>query len=45
MLVIKHQYGWRHQQSYQLNASSLVLRQFCRIYIEAVPRLALRLLN
>jgi IS5 family transposase len=38
MLVIKHLYGWSYQQTCQLVAGSLVLRQFCRVYLEAVPR-------
>jgi transposase, IS5 family len=38
MLVIKHLYGWSYDQTCQLVAGSLVLRQFCRVYLEAVPR-------
>src|SRR5215212_5093965 len=38
MLVIKHLYGWSYDQTCQLVAGSLVLRQFCRLYLEAVPR-------
>jgi IS5 family transposase len=38
MLVIKHLYGWSYQQTCELVAGSLVLRQFCRVYLEAVPR-------
>jgi IS5 family transposase len=38
MLVIKHLYGWSYEQTCQLVAGSLVLRQFCRVYLEAVPR-------
>jgi IS5 family transposase len=38
MLIIKHLYGWSYEQTCQLVSGSLVLRQFCRIYLEAVPR-------
>lgn len=38
MLVIKHLYGWSYEQTCQLLSGSLVLRQFCRVYLEAVPR-------
>src|SRR6266511_2513577 len=38
MLVIKHLYGWSYEQICQLVSGSLVLRQFCRVYVEAVPR-------
>jgi len=38
MLVIKHLYGWSYDQTSQLVKGSLVLRQFCRVYLEAVPR-------
>jgi IS5 family transposase len=38
MLVIKHLYGWSYDQTCQLVSGSLVLRQFCRVYLEAVPR-------
>jgi len=37
MLVVKHLYGWSYDQTCQLVAGSLVLRQFCRVYVEAVP--------
>lgn len=37
MIVIKHLYGWSYEESeYHVN-DSLVLRQFCRVYLEAVP--------
>jgi transposase, IS5 family len=32
MLVIKHLYGWSYEQTEQLVADSLVLRQLCRVY-------------
>jgi transposase, IS5 family len=38
MLVIKHLYGWSYDQTCQLVSGSLVLRQFCRVYLQAVPR-------
>jgi IS5 family transposase len=37
MLVIKHLYGWSYQQTEQWVSDSLVLRQFCRVYLERVP--------
>jgi IS5 family transposase len=37
LLIIKHLYGWSYEQAeYQVN-DSLVLRQFCRVYLNAVP--------
>src|SRR6266545_2437566 len=38
MLVIKHLYGWRYDQTCQLVSGSLVLRQCCRVYRAARPR-------
>jgi len=38
MLVIKHLYGWSYDQTCQLVSGSLVLRQFCCVYLQAVPR-------
>ncbi len=38
LLVIKHLYGWSYDETCQLVRGSLVLRQFCRVYLEAVPR-------
>lgn len=38
MLIIKHLYGWSYEQTCELVRGSLVLRQFCRVYLEAVPR-------
>jgi IS5 family transposase len=38
LLVLKHLYGWSYDQTCQLVRGSLVLRQFCRVYLEAVPR-------
>jgi transposase, IS5 family len=37
MLTIKHLYGWSYEQTCELVAGSLVLRQFCRVYAQAVP--------
>jgi IS5 family transposase len=37
MLVVKHLYDWSFPQTSQFVADSLVLRQFCRVYFEAVP--------
>ena len=38
LLVIKHLYGWSYDQTCQLVSGSLVLRQFCRVYLQVVPR-------
>jgi IS5 family transposase len=37
MLVIKHLHGWSYAQTERWVSDSLVLRQFCRVYLEAVP--------
>jgi len=37
MLVVKHLYGWSYEQTEQWVNDSLVLRQFCRVYLETVP--------
>ncbi len=37
MLVVKHLYGWSYEQTEQWVTDSLVLRQFCRVYLEKVP--------
>jgi IS5 family transposase len=37
MIVVKHLYGWSYEQTEYQVSDSLVLRQFCRIYLEAVP--------
>jgi IS5 family transposase len=37
MLAIKHLYDLSYEQSVLQVADSLVLRQFCRVYLEAVP--------
>ena len=37
MLVVKHLYGWSYEQTEQWVMDSLVLRQFCRVYLEKVP--------
>jgi len=38
MVVIKHLYSWSYDRTCQLVSGSLVLRQFCRNYVQAVPR-------
>ena len=43
MLILKHLYGWSYDQTCQLVTGSLVLRQFCRVYRESVPRDTTRL--
>lgn len=37
MLVIQHLYGWSYEATERWGSDSLVLRQFCRVYAEAVP--------
>lgn len=37
MSVVKHLYGWCYEQTEYQVSDSLVLRQFCRVYLEAVP--------
>jgi transposase, IS5 family len=37
MLVIKHLHGWSYEQTERWVSDSLVLRQFCRVYLEPVP--------
>src|SRR5215207_452391 len=37
LLVVKHLYHWSYEHTEQWVGDSLVLRQFCRVYAEAVP--------
>ena len=37
MLVVKHLYGWSYEATERWVSDSLVLRQFCRVYVEHVP--------
>lgn len=37
MLTVKHLYNFSYEQTEQHVADSLVLRQFCRVYFQAVP--------
>jgi len=37
MLVIKHLHGWSYEQTERWVSDSLVLRQFCRVYLAPVP--------
>ena len=37
MLVVKRLYGWSYAETERFVADSLVLRQFCRLYLEPVP--------
>src|SRR5215210_4326618 len=37
MLVVKRLYGWSYQQSEHFVSDSIVLRQFCRLYLAAAP--------
>src|SRR6478609_5678732 len=37
MLVVKHLYGFSYAQTEQWVGDSLVLRQFCRLYLARVP--------
>src|SRR4051794_15126172 len=37
LLVIKRLYGWSYEETERCVADSLVLRQFCRVYLQPVP--------
>jgi IS5 family transposase len=37
MLVVKHLYGWSDEATERWVSDSLVLRQFCRVYVAPVP--------
>ena len=37
MLVVQHLYGWSYEATERWVSDSWVLRQFCRVYAEAVP--------
>jgi IS5 family transposase len=37
MLVVKHLYKWSYEKTEQFVADSIILRQFCRVYLEQVP--------
>ena len=37
MIIVKHLYGWSYEETEYHVSDSLVLRQFCRVYLEAVP--------
>jgi transposase, IS5 family len=37
MLVLKRLYGWSYQQTERFVNDSIVLRQFCRLYLESAP--------
>jgi IS5 family transposase len=37
MLVIKHLHGWSYEETEHFVSDSLVLRQFCRVYLHPVP--------
>jgi transposase, IS5 family len=37
LLVVKRLYGWSYEEVERFVADSLVLRQFCRVYLERVP--------
>jgi IS5 family transposase len=37
MLVAKHLYRWSYEQTESFVADSITLRQFCRVYLQAVP--------
>jgi IS5 family transposase len=37
MLVVKRLYGWSYKQTERFVSDSIVLRQFCRLYLEPVP--------
>ena len=37
MHTVKHLYGWSYEETEHFVNDSIVLRQFCRIYLQAVP--------
>ncbi len=37
LLVVKHLYDWSYAQTEHFVSDSLVLRQFCRVYLQRVP--------
>ena len=37
MLVVKRLYDWSYEQTEHFVSDSIVLRQFCRLYLESVP--------
>jgi transposase, IS5 family len=37
MLVVKRLYGWSYERSEHFVSDSIVLRQFCRLYLESAP--------
>ena len=37
LLVVKHLHGWSYAQTERWVSDSLVLRQFCRLYLQPVP--------
>ena len=37
MLVVKRLYGWSHQHTEHFVSDSIVLRQFCRLYLQSAP--------
>jgi transposase, IS5 family len=37
MHTVKHLYGWSYEETEHFVNDSLVLRQFCRVYLESVP--------
>ena len=37
MLLVKRLYGWSYEQTEHFVSDSIVLRQFCRLYLETAP--------
>jgi IS5 family transposase len=37
MLVVKRLYGWSYEQTEHFVSDSIVLRQFCRLYLQSAP--------
>jgi transposase, IS5 family len=37
MIIVKHLYGWSYDETEYNVSDSLVLRQFCRVYLNSVP--------
>ncbi len=37
MLLVKRLYGWSYEQTERFVYDSIVLRQFCRLYLQRAP--------
>jgi transposase, IS5 family len=41
MLVVKRLYNWSYEQTEHFVSDSIVLRQFCRLYLESLLQMTL----